>query len=381
MRVAVFGAGYAGLGVARRLERSLSPDDDLVVVDESGTHVVRHLLHRAIRRPGVEDDLTLPLDDLLDRATIREERVSAIDPEGGTATLADGETLTYDFGAVCIGAEPAYHDLDGIAEHGHILHRPGDPAAIREAFLDAIADGGRTVIGGGGLTGVQAAGELAALAAERDATDRGEILLLERETAVPPGHDERLQRAVRDALEAVGVTVRTGVTVTGADADSIAIADGEPIAYDCLVWAGGIAGAGALDGDRPAVRSTLRLTDRTFALGDAARVIDDEGRAVPATAHAAVRQAPVAADNLAALAADQRTSGDFEPRLDRYRDDDAGWTVSVGDRAVARVGAAVLTGPAARGVKATVGAGYLAQLGAGREAIRHVRESFGPGDR
>ncbi|WP_136689853.1 NAD(P)/FAD-dependent oxidoreductase [Halorhabdus amylolytica] len=377
MRVAIFGGGYAGVNVARRLERSLSSDDELLVVDESGTHVVRHLLHRAIRRPEGLGDLTLTLDDLFDRATVREARVTDLDAETGVATLADGETIEYDVGAVCIGSEPAFYGLDGVAEHAITLHRPGDPQAVRTSFLDALADGGRTVIGGGGLTGVQVAGELAALAAERGGADRLDLRLLEQADAVPPGYDDRLQSAVQDALAGTGVTVETGVTITGASADRIQVAGGDPVEYDCLVWTGGIAGASALGDERPDVRATLRLGDRTFALGDAVRVIDADGRVVPATAQAATGQASVAAANLSTLLEHRRSGGgDFEPRLDRYRHDDAGWTISVGDEAVAKVGPKVLTGAAAAGVKTLVGAEYLSRIGAAREALKHVGDAI-----
>ena len=378
MRIAVFGGGYAGVGVARRLERSLPGDAELVVVDESGDHVVRHLLHRAIRDPDVAETLTFPLVDLLDRATIREARVTDLDPEAGTATLADGGNVAYDLAAVCFGAEPAFYGLDGVAEHAHTLHRSGDPQAIRAAFLDALDAGGQVVIGGGGLTGIQVAGELAALAAERDA-DGVDIRLLEQGSAVPPGYDDRLQTAVETALDGVGVTVETGVTVTGANADRIDIAGGESIAYDCFVWAGGLTGPGALADERPTVRATLRLDHGTFALGDGARVVDADGEAVPATAQTATGQASVAASNIAALADHRRSSsGAFEPRLERYRYEEAGWTISVGDDAVAKVGPKVLTGRPAVGVKTAVGAEYLSRIGAVQEAVEHVEHAFGP---
>ena len=51
MRVAVLGASYAGPTVARRLERRLPEEAALVVVDDSGTHLVQHELHRVVRRP------------------------------------------------------------------------------------------------------------------------------------------------------------------------------------------------------------------------------------------------------------------------------------------------------------------------------------------
>src|SRR6056297_1362470 len=102
MLVAVFGAGYAGLTLARKLERTLPVDAELVVVDESPDHVVQHELHRVVRRPGLADDISVALTDVLD-CTVRQATVIGLDADAGEATIetADGseELLEYDVGA------------------------------------------------------------------------------------------------------------------------------------------------------------------------------------------------------------------------------------------------------------------------------------------
>ena len=84
MRVAVLGAGYAGLTLAKRLEDAL-PDNEVVVVDEDGTHLVQHELHCVVRRPSLAEDITLDLREVLDRATVREATVTDVDPDAGIA--------------------------------------------------------------------------------------------------------------------------------------------------------------------------------------------------------------------------------------------------------------------------------------------------------
>jgi len=51
MRVAVIGAGYAGLTLARKLQTALPDEATLVVVDESDSHLVQHELHRSSAGP------------------------------------------------------------------------------------------------------------------------------------------------------------------------------------------------------------------------------------------------------------------------------------------------------------------------------------------
>jgi len=381
MRVAVLGAGYAGLTLARSLERTLPADADLVVVDESPDHLVQHELHRVVRRPGLEDEITVTLTDALDCA-VRQATVADLDADAGEATLetptGTTETLEYDVGAVCLGARTAFYGLEGVREHATPLKRLADAREIRRDVLD-LADGDRVVVGGAGLSGVQVAGELAALADEEGIDV--EVCLLEQAPEVAPAFPAAFQRAVHDALLDAGVTVRTETAVERADAGTIALDTGSDLDYDQFVWTGGIRGSPALADDRPVVRADLRLGEATFAVGDAARVVDTDGEAVPASASAAIREASVAADNVRALVEHRREGGGgFEPRLARYRFDVPGWLVSVGDDAVAKVGPTVLTGRPALALKTTVGAGYLGSVGAIREATDLVREELGVGD-
>lgn len=371
MRVLVLGGGYAGLLVARRLQQELPDEAELTIIDETGSHLVQHEVHRVIRKPDLGDVLTVPLTDLLPGASVRTDRVTAIDPDDEIVHL-DDESIEYDAAAVCLGARTADHDIPGIAEHGLPLKSVPDALAIREAVIPAIEARGTVVVGGAGLSGIQVAGELAALADRRNATDGFDVVLLEQENHIAPGFPTRFQDAVYDQLIERSVDVRTDTTVEAVQPDTVRTADGSSIAQDALVWTGGIEGNTAFDGDRPTVRSDLRLADTTFVAGDVSRIIDNDGERVPATAQAAVRAATVCATNLlATLDVEYRT-------LDRFDFDNLGWLVSVGDNAVAQVGPSILTGAPAKALKATVGVRYLTTAGATREAFNVVRAELYP---
>ena len=375
MNVLVLGAGYAGLSLARRLERRLPDAAALTVVDASPDHLVQHELHRLVRYPDLEDAVTVPLTGALSRAEVVTARVESVDREARTVHLDEGR-LDYDVLAVCLGAETAFYGLPGVEAHATPLKRVSDAARIRADFLTLGADD-RVVVGGAGLSGVQVAGELAALGeAERVGA---EVCLVEREPTVAPSFPEPFAAAVRSSLAEAGVAVEADVRVSEATADEVRFDDRDPLAYDQFVWTGGIRGPDAMAGDRPVVRADLRLDDRTFVVGDAARVVDADGEAVPASAAAAIREARVAATNVVRTVEHLRDGGEFAPRLDRYRFDVPGWIVSVGDDAVAQVAGGVVTGAAARAMKATVGAGHLTSVGAVRQASDLVREELGSG--
>lgn len=389
MDVVVFGGGYAGVTLTRNLERSLPADVGVTIVDETGIHLLQHELHRAIRRPAIAEAIQVPLSEIFDRATVRTGYVESIDTANRRAQLADDSTIEYDLGAICLGARTADYGIDGVLEHGHPLKRLEHAARIRDRFLallaaaedDGVRDGSvdsrRVVIGGGGLSGIQIAGELAALAAEEGSRAAIDITIVEMQGSVAPNLPVTFQEAVREELEARDVTIETDTTVQAVDSVTVRTDRGE-FDYDLFVWAGGITGSDAMGGDRPIVRGDLRLHQSTFVLGDAARAIDTDGEAVPASASAAIREAETVAENLTALV-EHRLEGDpeaFEPRMVPYRFEVPGWIVSIGDGAVAQVGPTVLTGRPATAIKATVGAGYLGSVRAIRQAAKLVESEL-----
>jgi NADH dehydrogenase len=380
MRIAVFGAGYAGLTVARRLQRRLPPGAQLLVVDESSDHLVRHELHRVVRRPDLAEAITVPLEEVLPEAKLIRARVTEVDPERGRAVLVDEagaeRALTYDLGVVCLGSETEFHGVPGVEEHARPLEGLRDARAIRDAALEAA--GGHAVVGGGGLTGVQVTGELAELS---QAKGLGlDVTLVERNGRVAPGFGRTFARAIERELRARDVTVLTGAGVESADAETVTLA-GESLPYDVFVWAGGIHGPAAFGGERRPVGADLRVGRGTFVVGDAGVVTDERDRTAPASAQTAIQQARVAAENVVRVA---KATGTADPAfvaedtdLDGYRHESPGWVVSVGDGAVAQVGPVVLSGDPARAAKAVIGAGHLGSVGAIESAADVVAEELG----
>lgn len=376
MNVLVLGGGYAGVVVARRLERRLPSEVELTVVDESASHLVQHELHRLVRFPDMVGAITVPFEDLFNRAHFVRARVTEIDGTAGLATLHDGREIPFDYAAVCLGARTDYHGLPGVEEHSTPLKRVADAETIRQDVL-ALTDGGegRVVVGGAGLSGIQIAGELAAITEDRGVHGSIEVVLLEQAGRVAPGFPTHFSEAVDTALIEAGVDVRTAATVTGATANVVVLEEGE-VPFDQLVWTGGIHGPAPLGDERPTVPATLRLSDRTFVLGDAASVVDQEGEVVPATAQAALAEARVAARNIARLVRHALEDGVFEPRLERVDFEPTGWVVSVGRRTVAQIGPLVFRDRAALALKTAAGARYLTGVGALREAAGLVGDEL-----
>ncbi len=377
MRVLVLGGGYAGVVAVSRLERRLPEAVELLLVDRRDTHLIRHELHRVIRRPEFADTIQVPFGRIFDRAEFVQGAVSAIEPESGSVRLEDGRQLDYDAALVCFGASPAYYGLEGVEEHGIPLHTTADAERIGSEMRMLLEDGtGQVVIGGGGLAGIQAAGEVAEIRRQSGGSDL-DITLVEQAPRLVPRFDSGFDRHLQDALSDLQVQFRTGAEIVDATADSVVLANGTSLQADLFVWTGGIGGRAAFEYERPQVRADLRIGERTFAAGDAVQIVDDNGSAVTPSAQTAIGAAGVAAANVGKAIEARRAGEPIRPRYDRYRDESFVWVVSVGDRAVAKVGPQMVTGRAAKALKSTVGVGYLSTAGSIRDAVTLAREEFG----
>jgi NADH dehydrogenase len=340
--VVVLGSGYAGAGAVKSLEAELRDEADITWVSDVDYHLVLHEVHRCISDPGVQDEITIPISDIKSPATrFVEGHVEAIDTESRAVELDDGTTIEYDYLVVAVGSQTAFFDLDGLEEHAHTLKSLDDALGIHDAIRDAARaataeDRARVVIGGAGLSGIQAAGEVAEF---RDAVDAPlEIVLVEALDSVLPNSDPDLQSALRRRLDARDVRIETGQFICEVDDDYVYVGeDGDRIEYDVLIWTGGITGQDAmanadLDRDQGSNRVRAGRTfqtddDRVFAIGDAALLEQESGEPVPPNAQAAWEAAEVVGENVARQIRGQPL------RTYTYRD--KGTSISIGEDAVA----------------------------------------------
>lgn len=362
-RLVVVGAGYGGVSSCREAAGRIGRRAEIVLVDARDHHEVRHESHRAITAPDVADVLRVPGPTAAGgRAGFQRATVTGVDAEEGRLALENGE-LSYDALVLATGSESAYYGVPGAAEHGLTMEGLADARRIRRAVLEA-GDDERLVVCGGGLTGVQVAGEVATLADRRGLGV--DVRLVEALGRVLPDESSALRGRVARMLRSAGVVVDTDRPVVAVESDAVQLEDGERLGCAAAVWAGGVTPSvpalttdGARDG--LAVDATLRLEDHgdVFAVGDAARVVDAHGDRAPATAWAAGDQGTVAGRNAARVLRG-------EDPVEQFELDPPGTLVSVGPSAVAEVGGRVVGGTTARALK----------RGA---AVRHLREVAGAG--
>ncbi|GGM31299.1 NAD(P)/FAD-dependent oxidoreductase [Dactylosporangium sucinum] len=271
--IVVLGAGYAGLTAAVSLAgRTGNKAVRVTVVSASERFTERLRLHQVAS--GQEPaDLRIP--DLLRGTGIELVTgwVTGIDPGARTVRVDDERILRYDTLVYALGSVSDTQAVPGAGDHAFTLDGP-EEATVLAKRLSSL-DGATIAVCGGGLTGIEAAAEIAE---QRPGLD---VVLLAREepgAALGPG----ARRHLDTALQRLGVRVRAGVEVVKVLPHGVELAGGETVAAAVVLWVGGVrvaplaAAAGLTVDDRGRIvtDATLRSVSHpdVYAIGDAAAI-------------------------------------------------------------------------------------------------------------
>lgn len=333
MQILILGAGYAGLRAALDLDRLLRTRQlaaEVTLVDQHPYHQLVQLLHQAATAAIYSRQAIYELAPLLSESGVRfvEGAVAAIEPLARQVRLADGRALAYDRLVIALGAETAYNDVPGAREHSLPLRSYAQALALRSHLVACFEAAAKTsdsqeqrvllttAIVGGGYTGCQLAGELAAWADElcnETGAPRGEvrIALLDRSPELLKQFGPWATREAEAVLDSLGVSVYLNTAVEAVEPRALRVAGGRILRAATIVWSGGVRGPALLraaglpvdQAGRVLVDRYLRVHDQAliFAAGDCAAVPEgSNGATVPATASYAMRQGGHLAETLLA---------------------------------------------------------------------------------
>ncbi|CAL9641625.1 Nitric oxide reductase FlRd-NAD(+) reductase (plasmid) [Streptomyces sp. enrichment culture] len=304
-RIVVLGAGYTGATAAGRIARRLHADDvTITLVNAEPDFVERVRLHQLA---AGEDLRPRPFDEMFAGTGVRLKlaEVTAVDVDRKAVTVQGGagrEELAYDTLVYALGSSWNDGGVPGAARHAHEVSSRRGALRLRER-LAALEAGRPVVVVGGGMTGVEAATEIAEARPDLD------VHLL---TGGVLG--DWLSRKGRDHLRKVadrlGITVHEHAQAAAVAEDRVTTADGTVLPSAATVWTTGfavhpIAGATGLeltDGGQIAVDSTMRSLSHpdVYAVGDAAMALGPNDRPLRMSCASGVPMAWQAADAIAA---------------------------------------------------------------------------------
>ncbi|MGW6172854.1 NAD(P)/FAD-dependent oxidoreductase [Arthrobacter sp. NPDC055138] len=300
-RIVVIGAGYAGVMAANRLagSKELTGQIGVTVINPAAAFVERIRLHQVAA--GSRESASVPMESVLHpAATLVAGQASRIDPRAHTVQFDDGRApLPYDFLVYAPGSASQPAPSGSV---GYALQDAESAERLRPA-LEELAPGAVVSVIGGGLTGIEAAAEIA------EAHPRLTVRLVSRS---PVGEDlsDGGRRALLAQLQCLGVQVMEGERVDRSDGQHIKLSDGTSLASDCTVWAAGFTAPGlarasglATDAEgRLLVDSTLACPEfpEIFGAGDAVHVPDTVASHLRMSCAIAMPMGAHAADNVVA---------------------------------------------------------------------------------
>ncbi|MET9759396.1 FAD-dependent oxidoreductase [Streptomyces sp. NPDC006372] len=304
-RIIVLGAGYTGAIAAGRLARRLHREDvAITLVNPEPDFVERVRMHQLATG---QDLRPRPFHEMFagTGVELRLARVTGVDVERRTVAVTgedgDGE-LEYDTLVYALGSGWNDQGVPGTAEYAHEI--AGRPGALRLRERLAGLDAGQTVVVvGGGLTGVEAATEIAEARPDLDVALAARDGLGDWLSAKGRAH-------LRKVVDELGITVHEHTAVTGVEADRVTTADGTSLPAAVTVWTTGfavhpIARATALEvtgTGQIVVDRTMRSVSHpdVYAVGDAALVAGPGDKPLRMSCASGVPTAWQAADAIAA---------------------------------------------------------------------------------
>ncbi|MFD1824477.1 NAD(P)/FAD-dependent oxidoreductase [Mumia zhuanghuii] len=301
-KTVVIGGGYTGIMAAIRVaRRSRAIGGRVTLVNPSSRFNERLRMHQQATHQEME---YLAIPDLVQGLDIEFVEGTATDLDAERQELAvateQGETtLHYDTLIYAIGSATPTNHVPGADVHSYTLNSPSSANKLASRLTE-VADGGTAVVCGNGLTGVEAATEIA------ESFPSVRVVLLGRDEPAPL-MNAKARSYLLGVLERLGIESRTGVEITKVLPDAVVLAGGELVASDATLWTTGFwasplaADAGlTVDPQRrivvdPELRSVSHPS--IFAIGDAAAIQQPWG-VIHGTCQSGMPSGAHAADNI-----------------------------------------------------------------------------------
>jgi NADH:ubiquinone reductase (H+-translocating) len=294
--ILILGAGYTGMGAAMGLAGRLKGRDDvrITLVNPQTRFTERLRLHQTASGEELAD---LQIPDRLAGTHVHfvQGWVTSIDADAQTVRIDDDYELRYDTLVYALGSVADTESVPGVNEFAYTLNSAQDAETFAQQ-VDRLGTA-TVVVAGGGLTGIESAAEIAEQHPDAD------VVLLSRDE---PGSmmGAKARGRLHAGLTRLGVHFRAAADIVKVMADGVALADGEVVAAQAVLWTTGVrvsplaetAGLQVDDRGRIVTDKSLRSLSHpnVYAVGDAAAIRQSYGvmhgtcqSGIPTSLHAA----------------------------------------------------------------------------------------------
>lgn len=323
-RVVIVGGGYAGVKALERLAQSGLCE--VVLVDQHPYHYLQTEAYELIANECSMSDVTIDLVALClsygEHVTFVKDTVREIDVER-RRVIGETSGHQYDYLLLCAGSRTAFTSAtEGLRQYSQGVKTLRSALSFKQQFEQRLfermeSEGGwcsepfNIVIGGGGLSGVEIAAEMAyyirSFYRENTLTcDNMHVYLIIPHENVLDGMEPYLVNAAMVRLRSLGVNIVNHSRITSVEDHALILNGSDRICFDFMIFTGGII-ASTLTSKlelpknkkgQLTVDPFLQVCDRVFAAGDIADLRDRSGSPIPPTAQGSEQSGDQAAQNI-----------------------------------------------------------------------------------
>jgi NADH dehydrogenase len=328
-KVVIAGAGFAGIQLARNLDKSLF---EVYLIDKLNHHQFQPLFYQVGTSQLEPSSISFPLRHIFRKhphVHIRMAEVLAVSTEKNLLHTSAGD-FSFDYLVLAMGCTNNFYGNTEVEKHAQTLKTTHEAIALRNHVLEVFekitfADASEKealmnlVIAGAGPTGVELAGAFAeikknVLPADFPDMDFSQlkIILLDGSPNTLNSMSENAREKSAGFLRSLGVDLKLNTLVKSYDGKLLQLSNGENIPTRTLIWAAGVTpnrlsgipASSVLPNGRIQVNrfSVIQGTTNTYALGDMAWMETPRyPKGHPQLANVAINQAKNLAANLKAL--------------------------------------------------------------------------------
>lgn len=231
--IVILGGGYGGINIAANvLHRHFPEDIELTLVDRNPYHSLKTEFYATAAGTKADIDVRLQFpDDKRIKYVFGE--VGKVDTEKREILFEDDHPpLPYDTLVVALGCEDAYHGIPGAKKHSYSIQTIQSSREAAAAVGNTKA-GGKIVIVGAGLSGIEVAAEI------RESRKDLQIQIFDRNESVLKPFDEKVRDYVEDWFRKNNVDVVHHSQVEAVEEAGI-VNKGELVKADVVIWTAGV---------------------------------------------------------------------------------------------------------------------------------------------
>lgn len=325
-RVVVVGGGFAGVQSTLDLSQH-KYDLEITLIDKDGYHSYSSDYYTLISSVVLEkkhispepfrllfSSVSIPLAEIFagkENIELIVDEVTNVETDGRQVVTASGKKVTYDWLILALGSVTNFYNIPGLRQRAFELKTTADALNIRNTIDEIFSRKAKhetisIVIGGGGFTGCEVAGELAAY---RDYLARihghpvgnVSIEIIEAAQTLLPGVDSWAQKKARRRLHRLGVKMVFSDPIIDVTDRTVNVKSGKTFLYDILMWTAGVRAhpltekifglelgkAGCIDVNK---YLQVSMSPDIFAIGDVAFCRGFDEKPLPMTAQTAISQ-------------------------------------------------------------------------------------------